>query len=80
MTELAERVIAHRRASCSATAASSCASANPEAVYLVDNPNRRCPNIDKAREHLGYDPRIGIEEGVQACPHLVLPQPVADEA
>jgi len=35
-----------------------------EADYLVDNPNRRCPVIDKAREQLGYDPKVGVEEGV----------------
>jgi len=32
--------------------------------YLTDNPSRRCPNIRKAREHLGYDPKIHVEEGV----------------
>jgi UDP-glucuronate decarboxylase len=37
----------------------------PEAVYLVDNPNRRCPKIDKARAHLGYEPGVGIEEGLR---------------
>ena len=35
-----------------------------EADYLVDNPNRRCPAIEKARAHLGYDPRVGPEEGI----------------
>ena len=30
--------------------------ANPEAVYLVDNPNRRCPNIEKARDGTGIQP------------------------
>jgi UDP-glucuronate decarboxylase len=33
--------------------------------YLVDNPNRRCPRIEKARAHLGYDPRILIDEGIE---------------
>jgi dTDP-glucose 4,6-dehydratase/UDP-glucuronate decarboxylase len=33
--------------------------------YLVDNPNRRCPNIDKAREYLLYDPAISLEEGLK---------------
>lgn len=33
--------------------------------YLVDNPNRRCPVIDKAREHLGYEPQVGFEEGLE---------------
>lgn len=37
----------------------------PEAVYLIDNPNRRCPNIAKSRSHLGYEPGIGIEEGLR---------------
>ena len=38
---------------------------NPEADYLVDNPNRRCPNIDKGRAHLGYDPTILVDEGLR---------------
>ena len=38
---------------------------NPEADYLVDNPNRRCPNIDKSRAHLGYNPIIGVDEGLR---------------
>jgi UDP-glucuronate decarboxylase len=32
--------------------------------YLTDNPQRRCPVIDKARKELGYNPRIPIEEGL----------------
>jgi nucleoside-diphosphate-sugar epimerase len=36
-----------------------------EADYLIDNPNRRCPVIDKARQHLGFDPKIGIDEGIR---------------
>ena len=39
--------------------------AQQEADYLVDNPNRRCPVIDKAREQLGYDPQVAVEEGVR---------------
>jgi len=35
-----------------------------EADYLVDNPNRRCPVIDKARSQLGYEPKVLVEEGV----------------
>lgn len=35
-----------------------------EADYLVDNPNRRCPVIDKARSELGFDPRVLVSEGV----------------
>ena len=33
--------------------------------YLVDNPNRRCPIIAKARQHLGYDPSISVDEGLK---------------
>ncbi|WP_020523183.1 NAD-dependent epimerase/dehydratase family protein [Catelliglobosispora koreensis] len=36
-----------------------------DAEYLIDNPNRRCPIITKAREQVGYDPQIGIEEGLR---------------
>ncbi len=36
-----------------------------EADYLVDNPNRRCPVIAKARAHLGYQPRVAVEEGMR---------------
>lgn len=35
-----------------------------EKDYLTDNPNRRCPIIDKARRELGYDPQISIDEGL----------------
>jgi nucleoside-diphosphate-sugar epimerase len=33
--------------------------------YLVDNPNRRCPIIRKAREELDYDPKITLDEGLE---------------
>ncbi len=33
--------------------------------YLTDNPNRRCPKLDKARDHLGYSPTIDINEGLK---------------
>lgn len=32
--------------------------------YLTNNPQRRCPNIDKAKKILGYNPTIFVEEGV----------------
>lgn len=38
---------------------------NPEADYLVDNPNRRCPDISKARKDLGYNPTILVDEGLR---------------
>ena len=36
-----------------------------DADYLTDNPNRRCPIIEKARNELQYDPGIGLREGVR---------------
>jgi UDP-glucuronate decarboxylase len=33
--------------------------------YLVDNPNRRCPIIKKARTELGYDPQVTIDDGLR---------------
>ena len=38
---------------------------SPEADYLVDNPNRRCPDITKARTELQYRPRMTLEEGLR---------------
>ena len=38
-------------------------SEDPE--YLTDNPNRRCPVIAKARRELGYDPKVGLENGIR---------------
>jgi nucleoside-diphosphate-sugar epimerase len=35
-----------------------------EAAYLVDNPNRRCPVIAKARTDLGYRPVVDIDDGL----------------
>ncbi len=32
--------------------------------YLVDNPSRRCPDIAKARQLLGFDPVIDVKRGV----------------
>lgn len=32
--------------------------------YLTDNPNRRCPDISKARNILNYNPSVPVEEGI----------------
>jgi dTDP-glucose 4,6-dehydratase/UDP-glucuronate decarboxylase len=40
-----------------------------EAEYLADNPQRRCPDISKARTLLGFDPRVGLESGLQRTLH-----------
>lgn len=39
--------------------------ASEDASYLVDNPNRRCPVITKARTHLGYNPNVALDEGLR---------------
>lgn len=36
-----------------------------EANYMVDNPNRRCPDTTKSREQLGYEAKVGFEEGLR---------------
>lgn len=33
--------------------------------YPADEPNRRCPDIAKARLQLGYEPRVGLEDGLR---------------
>ena len=36
-----------------------------EADYLTDNPNRRCPNLEKARTLLGYKPCVDLKFGLK---------------
>jgi UDP-glucuronate decarboxylase len=36
-----------------------------DSEYLVDNPNRRCPDITKARKELRYEPEVPIDEGLR---------------
>lgn len=36
-----------------------------EAAYLVDNPVRRCPDIGKARQQLGYQPKVTLDDGLR---------------
>ena len=33
--------------------------------YLTDNPSRRCPDLSKARELLGYNPTTTLEKGLE---------------
>ena len=32
---------------------------------MTNNPNRRCPNIELAKEKLSYHPNILVEDGVE---------------
>jgi nucleoside-diphosphate-sugar epimerase len=36
-----------------------------ESDYLIDNPNRRCPDMTKSNTELGYRPTILIDEGLR---------------
>jgi nucleoside-diphosphate-sugar epimerase len=54
--------------------------ANVEANYLVDNPNRRCPNIEKARAELGYAPSVLVDEGLRRSLIWYHHNPAAEEA
>ena len=33
--------------------------------YLTHNPNRRCPDITKAKLNLNYSPSVSLEEGLK---------------
>jgi len=35
-----------------------------DSKYLIDNPQRRCPDIEKARTLLNYSPKISLDEGL----------------
>jgi dTDP-glucose 4,6-dehydratase/UDP-glucuronate decarboxylase len=64
MAELAERMVTLARDELGYTGAVVRATSE-DAHYLTDNPNRRCPTIAKAREHLAYDPRTALDEGLR---------------
>ena len=37
---------------------------NKDKNYLVDNPNRRCPDISKAKKELNFNPKINLLVGI----------------
>ena len=39
--------------------------ASEDRHYLTDNPNRRCPNVDKAEAELGYLSEVGLDDGLR---------------
>ena len=39
--------------------------------YLTNNPNRRCPDITKAKKILNYSPKINLKEGVERYLHYL---------
>jgi nucleoside-diphosphate-sugar epimerase len=64
MADLAERLAAISRELFGYRGKVVC-QASEEKNYLVDNPNRRCPDIAKARRELGYAPGIDLDEGLR---------------
>ena len=36
-----------------------------DAEYMTDNPNRRCPDLTKARTELNYEPEVDLLEGIR---------------
>jgi nucleoside-diphosphate-sugar epimerase len=39
--------------------------ASDDKDYLTDNPQRRCPDISKARTELGYEPKVALADGIE---------------
>jgi len=60
MLELAKKVIAISEKKLNVTYQQS-----DDKQYLTDNPQRRCPVIEKAKTMLGYSPAISLDEGLQ---------------
>jgi nucleoside-diphosphate-sugar epimerase len=48
--------------------------------YLTDNPQRRCPSIEKAERLLGYRPGISLESGLEATLEYYLRNPTAEDS
>jgi dTDP-glucose 4,6-dehydratase/UDP-glucuronate decarboxylase len=40
-------------------------SRSSDPAYLTDNPQRRCPDISKARAELGFTPEYSLERGLE---------------
>jgi nucleoside-diphosphate-sugar epimerase len=64
MLELAERIAEWGRRLLGYAGRVVCRESTEQA-YLVDNPGRRCPVIEKARGELGYRPAVDLDEGLR---------------
>jgi UDP-glucuronate decarboxylase len=47
--------------------------------YLIDNPQRRCPSLEKARRLLGYQPRVALPAGLEHALRYYLDNLSAEE-
>jgi len=63
MKDLAERVVATARELFDYSG-KVVTGASDEQDYLVDNPNRRCPDMTKSNTELGYHPTILVDDGL----------------
>jgi len=54
--------------------------ASPDSDYIIDNPQRRCPSIDKAKGLLSYSPKVSLEEGLRKTYKYYLEHPIAEES
>ena len=64
MAELAERIVAQAR-ELFGYEGRVVRGTSDDPAYLVDNPNRRRPLIEKARTELGYEPTVDLDEGLR---------------
>jgi len=48
--------------------------------YLADNPQRRCPSIDKAKRLLDYNPKVSLEDGLKRTYDYYTAHPEAEES
>jgi UDP-glucuronate decarboxylase len=62
--ELAERLVSAAR-SVSGYAGQVVRGVDPDLQYLVDNPQRRCPSIQKAKNEVGFSTAVGLDEGLR---------------
>lgn len=76
MADLAERMVAIARDEFGFAGAVIRASSD-EADYLIDNPGRRRPSIDKARTELNYQPRVDLNDGLRRTLRWYAGQPAA---
>jgi dTDP-glucose 4,6-dehydratase/UDP-glucuronate decarboxylase len=47
--------------------------------YLTDNPQRRCPSLEKSRRLLGYEPRVPLLTGLELMHQYYLSNPAAED-
>ncbi len=79
MGELAEKLVALARELFGYQGKVVC-QVSQDREYLLDNPSRRCPVIEKARRELGYNPTVTLDEGLRSALLWYRGNPVAEEA